>query len=112
MGQVRSVRVHRLLVVDSVDERLLQILGLKAALFDSYARRSDVADATPEATDVEPAQLSDAQPGRLSDAQPGRLSEVEIARRIVADERERLEPDTLHEPAALGPSSDEPGSSG
>jgi len=87
-----------------VDERLLQILGLKAALFDSYARRSDVADATPEATDVEPAQLVEAEPGRLS--------EVEIARRIVADERERLEPDTLHEPAALGPGNDGPESDG
>ena len=108
MGQVRSVRVHRLLVVDSVDERLLQILGLKAALFDSYARRSDVADATPEATDVEPA----------------RLSEVEVARRIVAEERRRLEPgtlhepdtllepDTLHEPAALRPGNDGPESDG
>jgi len=85
MGQVRSVRVHRLLVVDSEDERLLQILGLKSALFDSYARRSEIADATPEATDVEPAQLS----------------EAEIARRIVTDERRRLEPDTLHEPAAV-----------
>lgn len=40
MGQVRSVQAHRLLVSDSVDERMLEILAEKAKLFDDYARRA------------------------------------------------------------------------
>jgi SNF2 family DNA or RNA helicase len=69
MGQVRSVQVHRLLVPNCVDERLLEILAEKAKLFDDYARRSDIADATPDAVDV---------------------SDSEMARRVVAMEQERL----------------------
>ncbi|WAU85143.1 SNF2-related protein [Streptomyces sp. Qhu-G9] len=69
MGQVRSVQVHRLLAADSVDERLLHILESKARLFDAYARRSDVAEATPDAVDV---------------------SDGTIARRIVEEEQVRL----------------------
>jgi hypothetical protein len=37
MGQVRTVDVHRLLTDDSVDQRMLEILATKAALFDEYA---------------------------------------------------------------------------
>jgi SNF2 family DNA or RNA helicase len=63
MGQVRSVQVHRLLVADSVDERMLELLEAKARLFDEYARRSDLAEASPE---------------------------VELARRVVEMEQQRL----------------------
>ncbi|MBW8480800.1 DEAD/DEAH box helicase [Actinomadura parmotrematis] len=69
MGQVRAVQVHRLLTPDSVDQRMLDILSVKANLFDSYARRSDLAEATADATDV---------------------SEGALARRIVEAEQERL----------------------
>ncbi|WP_427166127.1 DEAD/DEAH box helicase [Streptomyces sp. C1-1] len=69
MGQVRPVQVHRLLSPDSVDERLLRILNDKSRLFDAYARRSDTADATPDAIDV---------------------SDADIARRIVEEEQRRL----------------------
>ncbi|MGW2291745.1 DEAD/DEAH box helicase [Streptomyces phaeochromogenes] len=69
MGQVRSVQVHRLLATDSVDDRLLRILESKSRLFDAYARRSDVAEATPDAVDV---------------------SDGTIARRIVEEEQRRL----------------------
>ncbi|MFI6659029.1 DEAD/DEAH box helicase [Streptomyces sp. NPDC050523] len=69
MGQVRPVQVHRLLATDSVDERLLRILENKDRLFDAYARRSDIADATPDAIDV---------------------SDGGIARRIVEEEQRRL----------------------
>jgi len=61
--------VHRLLVVDSVDERMLELLEGKTALFDAYARRSDTAEAAPQARDV---------------------SEAEMARRVVDTERARL----------------------
>jgi SNF2 family DNA or RNA helicase len=69
MGQVRKVQVHRLLVADSVDQRMLEILSSKSRLFDEYARRSDVAASSPEAVDI---------------------SDVELARRVVAMEQERL----------------------
>jgi SNF2 family DNA or RNA helicase len=69
LGQVQKVQVHRLLVVDSVDERMLELLEGKTALFDAYARRSDTAEAAPQARDV---------------------SEAELARRVVDTERVRL----------------------
>ncbi|MFD7025862.1 DEAD/DEAH box helicase [Promicromonospora sukumoe] len=71
MGQVRTVQVHRLLIEDSVDERLLEILGTKAELFAEYAGRASVAG-TPSATDGTD------------------VSEKELSRRIVDEERERL----------------------
>jgi len=69
MGQSRRVQVHRLLTPDSVDQRMLEILRAKAGLFDAYARRSELAEAAPDAVDV---------------------SEQSLARQIVAAEQERL----------------------
>ncbi|MGL4744353.1 MAG: DEAD/DEAH box helicase [Dermatophilaceae bacterium] len=72
MGQVRSVQVHRLLVADSVDERMLELLGAKIELFDGYARRSETAAATSAATATH-------------------LSDAELARRVVEQEQRRLD---------------------
>jgi superfamily II DNA or RNA helicase len=69
MGQIRRVQVHRLLVTDSVDQRMLEILEAKAGLFDAYARRSDTAESMPEARD---------------------LTDAALARKVVDAERERL----------------------
>lgn len=69
MGQVRPVRVHRLLATGGVDERMVRMLERKARLFDAYARRSEVAEATPDAVDV---------------------SDTDLARRIVEEEQARL----------------------
>ncbi|NUW42195.1 DEAD/DEAH box helicase [Nonomuraea rhodomycinica] len=69
MGQVRTVQVHRLLSVDAVDQRMLDILGTKAELFDAYARRSDLAESTADAVDI---------------------SEQSLARQIVEEEQRRL----------------------
>jgi superfamily II DNA or RNA helicase len=70
MGQVRRVDVHRLLCEDSVDQRVLELLAEKREAFDEYARRSDMANATPDAVDTG--------------------SETELRRRIVAAEQKRL----------------------
>jgi SNF2 family DNA or RNA helicase len=70
MGQVRRVDVHRLLCEDSVDQRVLELLAAKRQAFDEYARRSDMATATPDAVDTG--------------------SETELRRRIVAAEQKRL----------------------
>ncbi|SEL84904.1 Helicase conserved C-terminal domain-containing protein [Streptacidiphilus jiangxiensis] len=69
MGQTRRVRVHRLLTPDSVDQRMLTLLGRKERLFDAYARRSDAAEVSPEALDV---------------------ADTGLARQIIAEEQERL----------------------
>ena len=47
MGQARPVDVHRLLAEDSVDQRMLEILATKAALFDEYVRRSELKEISP-----------------------------------------------------------------
>ncbi|WP_399888282.1 DEAD/DEAH box helicase [Streptomyces sp. BBFR51] len=79
MGQVRPVRVHRLLATGGVDERMVRMLERKARLFDAYARRSAVAESTPDAVDV---------------------SDTDLARRIVEEEQARLGlADGRHAPA-------------
>lgn len=70
MGQVRPVDVHRLLCEESVDQRILELLAEKREAFDEYARRSHMANATPDAVDTG--------------------SETELRHRIVAAERKRL----------------------
>ena len=40
MGQSRSVLVHRLLIQDSVDERVMEILHTKGELFEQFADES------------------------------------------------------------------------
>lgn len=69
MGQVRTVQVHRLLIADSVDQRMLEILGAKKLLFDAYVRDSALTAASPGAVDI---------------------SEAQLARTIVEQEQERL----------------------
>ena len=79
MGQLHSVQVHRLLSEEGVDQRITEILARKRALFEDFARVSDTAGSAPEALDI---------------------TEAELAREVVAAERERLfsrgqsEPDT------------------
>ncbi len=79
MGQLESVQVHRLLLEDSVDARILEILARKKRLFDDVVRVSATADSAPEALDV---------------------SEAELAREIIAAERERLAGQSHDEPNA------------
>jgi SNF2 family DNA or RNA helicase len=40
MGQVRNVHVHRLLCVETIDERMMEMLARKQAEFDTYADES------------------------------------------------------------------------
>ncbi|TWE13179.1 DEAD/DEAH box helicase [Rudaeicoccus suwonensis] len=69
MGQLETVQVHRLLSEDGVDQRITEILARKKEIFDDFARVSDTAESAPEAFDI---------------------SEAELAREVVAAERERL----------------------
>ncbi|REE04230.1 DEAD/DEAH box helicase [Citricoccus muralis] len=69
MGQLETVQVHRLLTEEGVDQRLTQMLAVKAELFEQFAAESEMAEAAPEAVDV---------------------SEAELAREVIAVEQERL----------------------
>jgi hypothetical protein len=69
MGQLDSVQVHRLISEEGVDQRIRDILARKSELFEEFARESDTAESAPEAYDV---------------------SEAELAREVIAAERERL----------------------
>ena len=53
MGQTRRVVVHRLIARDSVDERMLEILRGKQAIFETYARDSFIKEASTEATETQ-----------------------------------------------------------
>ncbi len=79
MGQARPVDVHRLLAEDSVDQRMLEILAIKAALFDEYVRRSELKEIGPDAVDV--SSVDEAK--RVA-------SIAEEERRIIEAERRRL----------------------
>jgi len=52
MGQVRRVQVHRLLLEDTVDQRILAILAGKQELIEQYVKGSAIKDATPDAIDI------------------------------------------------------------
>jgi hypothetical protein len=57
MGQTQRVMVHRLLASDTVDERMYDLIGKKALIFDDYARESAVKDASSSAADGADAKM-------------------------------------------------------
>lgn len=69
MGQVRKVQVHRLILPESVDEKMIEMLAQKQQQFDAYAKESDLAD-----------QASGAKDG----------TDESMAKVIVMEERKRL----------------------
>jgi SNF2-related domain len=87
MGQVRTIDVHRLLAEDSVDQRMLEILASKTALFDEYARRSELKDISPDAVDISDLEATKEASSQAADE-----------RRIVEMERKRLRLDDLPMP--------------
>ncbi len=52
MGQTRRVLVHRLLARGTCDEAMMEILSEKTELFNAYAKKSLVKEASPEATET------------------------------------------------------------
>ena len=69
MGQVRTVRVHRLVIPEGIDELMQAMLAVKQNEFDIYARESDLANESSSAKDK---------------------SEESIAKVFVLEERKRL----------------------
>lgn len=52
MGQTRSVLVHRLLARNTIDERMVELLGEKRASFQEYAVESSLKRASAKATET------------------------------------------------------------
>lgn len=86
MGQLRGVQVHRLLTTDSVDQRMVEILGEKQRIFDEYARGSEVAASSAEAVDVSEKKLA----AEVIDAEMERLA-VTRAEQIAAQQDDETE---------------------
>lgn len=78
MGQVRRVQVHRLLLEDSVDQRMLAVLAGKQQLIEQFVNGSAIKDATPDAIDI-----SDLD-------QATQVNEAQAEALILASERRRL----------------------
>lgn len=95
MGQVRTVDVHRLLAEDSVDQRMLEILAVKAVLFDEYVRRSELKETTADAVDVSDLKVTKET-----------VTQAEAERRIIDLERKRLRLEAHDAPASGGLSAD------
>ena len=71
LGQVRPVEVHRLLAEDSVDEHMRSVLATKAALFDSYARESDLHDLSAQHQRSAEHEIIESERTRLGIPAPG-----------------------------------------
>jgi hypothetical protein len=79
MGQVRRVRVHRLLLAETVDQRMLAVLAGKQHLIEQFVGGSAVKDATPDSVDI-----SDLQNVEKI------VNETQAEALILASERRRL----------------------
>ena len=78
MGQSRSVLVHRLLIQDSVDERVMEILHTKGELFEQFADESVIGRMDIQANE-----------GNESDGEAG-VSEKKLMTNIMEQEKKRL----------------------
>ncbi|MFZ1489119.1 MAG: DEAD/DEAH box helicase [Ilumatobacteraceae bacterium] len=77
MGQVRRVQVHRLLLEDTVDQRMLEVLAGKQHLIDQFVGESAVKDASPAAVDI--SDLADVE--RVVDEAQSEAAIIEWERR-------------------------------
>lgn len=60
MGQTKPVMVYRLIAKDTIEDRIVELTGFKADLFDRVARQSDLADPSPRRTATARAGADDA----------------------------------------------------
>lgn len=79
MGQVRRVQVHRLLLEETVDQRMLAVVAGKQHLIEQFVRGSAVKDATPDSVDI--SDLLDVE---------NVVNETQAEALILASERRRL----------------------
>ena len=71
MGQTRKVLVYRLLCVDTIEEKIVEMLEEKQREFDNYADKSAAADAT----EREEADIDDKTFGKLIEEEIERINE-------------------------------------
>jgi SNF2 family DNA or RNA helicase len=89
MGQVRRVQVHRLLLEDSVDQRMLAVLAGKQQLIERFVNGSAIKDATPDAIDISDLDQVDHV---VNEAQAEALILASERRRLGLDHPRRTEP--------------------
>lgn len=97
MGQSQSVIVHRLLMQDSVDERIMEILHTKGELFDQFADESVIGDMDIQANEGKEGQadsadnnLSSANNSNDNHGRRQKLSEDKMMSSIMKEECKRL----------------------
>ena len=71
MGQARNVLVYRLLCENTIDERIMDMLAEKQAIFNAFADKSVSADATAK----EEVELDDKTLGKLVQSEIDRINE-------------------------------------
>lgn len=87
MGQTQRVLVHRLLARNTCDETLLVILAEKQELFDAYAKRSLVKEASGQATETSlAAAVIEAESARLREREGSADASLEPAEESVDEE--------------------------
>ena len=77
MGQSRSVLVHRLLIQDSVDERVMEMLHTKGELFEQFADESVIG-------------RMDIQANEVNESATEAVSEKKMMTNIMEQEKKRL----------------------
>lgn len=97
MGQSQSVIVHRLLMQDSVDERIMEILHTKGELFDQFADESVIGDMDIQANEGKEEQMESTGSNLTGESNANdnqskgqKLSEDKVMSSIMAEECKRL----------------------
>ncbi|WP_200829148.1 DEAD/DEAH box helicase [Arcanobacterium ihumii] len=87
MGQLESVQVHRLITEEGVDDRLFAMLHRKSELFENFARVSLLAQASPEALEVDQETAEDQLFAQALAELP---NESQLAQTIIDAEQQRI----------------------
>ena len=76
MGQARNVLVYRLLCEDTVDEKIMEMLAEKQAVFDAFADKSAVAEETLELDEKSFNDIMESEIKRIQESRAANQSEA------------------------------------
>ena len=75
MGQARNVLVYRLLCEDTVDEKIMEMLAEKQAVFDAFADKSTVAEETLELDEKSFGDIMESEIKRIQESRAANQNE-------------------------------------
>jgi len=75
MGQARNVLVYRLLCEDTVDEKIMEMLAEKQAVFDAFADKSTVAEETLELDEKSFSDIMESEIKRIQESRAANQNE-------------------------------------